>query len=84
MEWRFTSAVQNALGGSKIRKMNRPSVISARGHTVSLYPYRHILPTRFDSFAQKGDCEAGRIFLFLDAAEREKSANGGLTLLADF
>jgi len=42
------------------------------------------LPTRFDSFAQKGDCEAGRIFLFLDAAEREKSANGGLTLLADF
>ena len=41
MEWRFTSAVQNALGGSKIRKVNRPSVISARGHTVSLCPYRH-------------------------------------------
>ena len=32
----------------------------------------------------KGSCETGRIFLFLDAAEREKSANGGLTLLADF
>ena len=42
MEWRFTSAVQNAFGGSKIRKMNRPSVIRARGHMVSLYPYRHM------------------------------------------
>lgn len=41
MEWRFTSAVQNGRIGSKIRKMNRPSVIRARGHMVSLYPYRH-------------------------------------------
>ena len=39
---RFTAAVQNGRIGSKIRKMNRPSVIRARGHMVSLYPYRHI------------------------------------------
>ena len=32
----------------------------------------------------KGDCESGRIFLFQDASEREKSANGGMTPLADF
>ena len=38
---RFTAAVQNGRIGSKIRKMNRPSVIRARGHMVSLYPYRH-------------------------------------------
>ncbi len=40
---RFTAAVQNGRIGSKIRKMNRPSVIRARGHMVSLYPYRHKL-----------------------------------------
>ena len=39
------TAVQNALGGSKIQKMNRPSVLSARGHIVSLCPYRHMKPT---------------------------------------
>lgn len=49
---RFTAAVQNGRIGSKIRKMNRPSVIRARGHMVSLYPYRHTLPriTRFEGF----------------------------------
>ena len=36
------AAVQNALGGSKFQKMNRPYVLSARGHIVSLCPYRHI------------------------------------------
>ena len=44
---RFTAAVQNGRIGSKIRKMNRPSVIRARGHMVSLYPYRHIVSTSF-------------------------------------
>ena len=43
---RFTAAVQNGRIGSKIRKMNRPSVIRARGHMVSLYPYRHRILSR--------------------------------------
>ena len=34
-------------------------------------------------FPQKGNCETGRIFLFQDAPEQEKSSNGGLTPLAD-
>ena len=57
-------------------KVHRPCIIV---HQISHFAYqiRQICP-------QKGNCETGRIFLFLDAAEREKSANGGLTLLADF
>ena len=43
-----------------------------------------ILPTRFDRFAPKSSCETGRIFLFQDTPERKKTANGGLTPLADF
>ena len=47
---RFTAAVQNGRIGSKIRKMNRPSVIRARGHMVSLYPYRHMKTLDFQGF----------------------------------
>lgn len=52
--------VQNALGGSKFQKMNRPYVLSARGHTVSLCPYRHIKGL--------GNRDISKSFLFFAAA----------------
>ena len=41
------------------------------------------LPDKTD-LPLKGSCEAGRIFLFQDAAERKKSANRRLPPLEDF
>ena len=36
-----------------------------------------ILPTRFDRFAlKKGNCEAGRIFLFRDTTKRKNLLTG--------
>ena len=43
-----------------------------------------ILPARFDSLPSKGNCEAGRIFLFQDTTKHKNLLTEDGPLLADF